>query len=72
MKKIIKFVLPVLLVLSFAGCGSKYCSVTGCPKESASGADYCYEHKCSNFSCTNRAAGSYSYCRKCLERSIKK
>lgn len=72
MKNIIKFTLPIIVLLSLVGCGTKYCSVSGCPKESAQGANYCYEHKCSNFSCKNMAIESYSYCRECIERSINK
>lgn len=58
--------------MTLTGCGSKYCNVSGCPKESARGANYCYEHKCSNFNCTNQAIESYSYCKECLNRAMNK
>ncbi len=71
MKKFISVALLTVLTASFlTACGhSEYCSVSGCPKESARGADYCYEHKCSNTSCSNKAINSYSYCKKCIERA---
>lgn len=60
-----------LMAGTLTGCNSKYCSVSGCPAESARGSNYCYSHKCANFSCTNKGAlnGSYSYCMECVERA---
>ncbi|MBO4896847.1 MAG: hypothetical protein J5590_00945 [Clostridia bacterium] len=78
MKKIFGLtVLSLILSLSITGCGipgshSKYCTVPGCPQESASGADYCYRHKCFNSSCKNRAVTDYGYCTECLKRASKK
>ncbi len=73
MKKTLKNLTAALvlltLLLSLTGCGVGYCSVSGCPKESMSGSDYCPEHKCFNSSCDNRAVGSYSYCTKCFDRA---
>lgn len=62
----------VASMITLSGCGTsgtKYCKVSGCPSESAIDAKYCYEHKCVNYSCKNRAIGSYSYCKKCIERA---
>ena len=75
MKKISLILVTVLLlavfVMTLTGCGSKYCSVSGCPAESASGCNYCYRHKCANFSCDNKGALStpYSYCQECINRA---
>lgn len=72
MKSILKMILPILLLLSIAGCGIKYCSVPNCPKEAFAHSSYCPEHKCPNTSCKNRAIRSYSYCKECIERSMQK
>ena len=72
MKKTSLILLMVLLsVISICltGCGMKYCSASGCPKEAFAHSDYCPEHKCFNSSCKNRAIQSYSYCRKCIEQA---
>lgn len=71
MKKAIIVFMVILSVAMMAGCsfGPEYCSVSGCPKEAARSADYCYQHKCSNYSCTNRAIDDYSYCMECIERA---
>lgn len=75
MKKIfltlVMILLLILVVGTLTGCGTEYCSVSGCPKESAKACDYCYSHKCANFNCTNKGALStpYSYCMECVERA---
>ena len=58
-----------IMLITLAGCGTKYCTVSGCPKESLHGSDYCYQHKCFNQSCSNRSVEDYSYCRECFERA---
>ena len=63
----------VTSALILTGCGTKYCSVSGCPSESARGSNYCYQHKCANFSCPNKGAligTPYSYCEECLNRAL--
>lgn len=69
--KVIILLALTIMLLCLSGCYSKYCTVPGCPKESARGADYCYQHKCLNFNCTNRAIKDYYYCKSCLERAVK-
>lgn len=72
MKSILKIVLPILLLLSIAGCGAKYCSVSGCPSErSPLGSVYCTKHKCANTSCKNRGSltNNFSYCEECIKRA---
>lgn len=73
MKKILLILTVVLLFsimsITLTGCGTKYCAVSGCPKESLRSSDYCYQHKCFNQSCSNRSVESYSYCRECIERA---
>jgi len=68
---ILVVVLLSVLLIGLTGCKEKYCSVSGCPSESAKGSDYCYQHKCANFNCTNKGALStpYSYCTECIERA---
>ncbi len=69
MQKIIKgvfIVVCVLMMFALTACGNKYCSVSGCPKEHSRYSNYCYEHKCLNSSCNNKATSSYGYCSKCL------
>ena len=73
MKKVFTILTTILLIVlsavALTGCGSKYCTISGCPKERAYGAKYCHEHKCQNPSCKNMAISSYSYCRECIERA---
>lgn len=71
MKKIIISVLiTISTILTLTGCGGpKYCSVSGCPKETSLQSDYCYQHKCMNTNCQNRSTGSYTYCIECFERA---
>lgn len=73
MKRTILLTLLLMTLISalFTGCGTKYCAVSGCPKETDY-SDYCIEHKCLNYDCKNRGAGSYSYCEECIERAINK
>jgi len=74
MKKVISMIAVLGAMASatvmLTGCGVEYCSVSGCPAEAAKGCDYCYEHKCANYNCTNRGMGkSYSYCKQCVDRA---
>ena len=70
--KSLALLILALMLICLSGCHSKYCTVPGCPAESASGADYCYQHKCANFSCSNRAIQKYGYCEKCIKRATSK
>lgn len=69
MKKVSLIMLVLILLLSLSGCGTKYCAVSGCPKEALSRSQYCPEHKCYNFSCKNRAIEGYSFCTQCLDHA---
>lgn len=72
-KKIVLVITTILLLTGLTGCVTEYCTISGCPKESASGSDYCYSHKCNNFSCSNKIVSTnYPYCEECLERAMKK
>lgn len=71
MKKIILSILllNVLALGLLTGCGTKYCAVSGCPQE-ARRSNYCIYHKCLNYHCNNQRLSGYSYCEKCIERSL--
>lgn len=75
MKQTKLFALALLLLAllsTLTACGTKYCTVSGCPKEAARGCNYCYSHKCANTSCKNKGALTntpYSYCMECIERA---
>lgn len=64
--------LNVLTLILLTGCGSKYCTIAGCPQEAYAGSNYCVYHKCANSNCKNARAGSYSYCESCIKRSLNK
>ena len=66
---LIAVVSAVLIIIGLNGLKRGYCSVPGCPRESARRADYCYVHKCSNSKCKNRAIDGYFYCRECYNRA---
>ena len=69
MKRFVSLLLlTIILMANLASCGDKYCSVPDCPKEHSRRSDYCFEHKCMNSSCNNRATYSYGYCSKCLNK----
>ena len=44
-----------------------YCKVYNCPLEALINSDYCFEHKCVNGSCNNRATKCIDYLRFCSE-----
>lgn len=70
MKKIILGLLSILTLFMLAGCFEPdYCVRNGCPQEAASGSDYCYSHKCRNYSCDNGETGGMGYCEECLDRA---
>ena len=72
LKRTTKLLIVAVAVLAvFSSCEPKirYCEVTGCPKEAGRGTDYCYGHKCSNLSCTNKAIETYFYCEKCIRNA---
>ena len=70
----IRNLLKILLVcitsiIILTGCGNKYCSVDGCPKEHSRYSDYCFQHKCTNSSCNNKGISDYYYCSECLNHN---
>ena len=71
MKKVLVFLVALFVLVAVVGCSmeTQYCSVSGCPNESSMRSNYCYEHKCFNSNCSNRAIKSYDYCRECWERA---
>lgn len=68
--------LVAVLAVAFSSCprgDNGYCVVSGCPRESAGGSDYCYSHKCDNVNCTNGGEVRFSggmFCSECASRAI--